>query len=109
MQLQAIIPDPERLFIDSENQTDYTYQNVATAHAVALPNTADEIIELVEFANHEDLSIIARGSDTGVAGSQVPITGGELFIDVQKMNLILEWDEEMMTLTVEPGAQLTNI
>lgn len=64
---------------------------------------------MVKFANKEQLSIIARGSGTGVAGAQVPINGGELIIDVHNMNRILELDEETMTLTVEPGVQLQEI
>ncbi|WP_249869031.1 FAD-binding oxidoreductase [Oceanobacillus saliphilus] len=113
MQLQDIIPDKGRLFLNNEvpevYKTDYSYQKVAKVHAVARPNTTEEVMGLVKFANEEALPIIARGSGTGVAGSQVPINGGELIIDVQNMNRILELDEETMTLTVEPGVQLNEI
>ena len=113
MQLQDIITDKERLFLETEvpdvYKTDFSYKQVTTVHAVALPNTTQEVIDLVKFANKENIPIIARGAGTGVAGSQVPINGGELIIDVHQMNRILALDEETMTLTVEPGVQLNEI
>lgn len=113
MQLRDIITDKERLFLETEvpdvYKTDFSYKQVATVHAVALPNTTQEVIDLVKFANKENIPIIARGAGTGVAGSQVPINGGELIIDVHQMNRILALDEETMTLTVEPGVQLNEI
>ncbi|WP_339226996.1 FAD-binding oxidoreductase [Oceanobacillus sp. FSL K6-2867] len=113
MQLQDIITDKERLFLKEEvpevYKTDIFYKEVAAVHAVALPNTTQEVIDLVKFANTENIPIIARGAGTGVAGSQVPINGGELIVDVHQMNRILALDEETMTLTVEPGVQLSEI
>ncbi|WP_102029085.1 FAD-binding oxidoreductase [Salirhabdus sp. Marseille-P4669] len=113
MKLQDVIQDKTRLFLDYDvpdvYRTDYSYKEVAAVRAVALPNTEQEVIDLVKYANEEGLSIIARGGGTGVAGSQVPIHGGELIIDVQRMNKILELDEETMTLTVEPGVPLHEI
>ncbi|QHS21457.1 FAD-binding oxidoreductase [Virgibacillus sp. MSP4-1] len=113
MQLQTIIPDHERLFLDKDvpeaYKTDHSWKDVAAVKAVALPESEQEIRDLVTYANQEDLSIIARGAGTGVAGSQVPTKGGELIIDVHRMNRILEMDEETMTLTVEPGVQLQEI
>lgn len=113
MQLRDIIQDKDRLFIENEvpeaYTTDYSYKNVAKVYAVALPETAQEVVELVKYAKDQGLSIIARGAGTGVAGSQVPINGGELIIDVHRMNQIIELDEETMTLTVEPGVLLKDI
>lgn len=113
MKLQEIIKDNNRLFIGedvpSEYLTDPYIQDIPDIFAVALPTSHEEVVELVKFAKEEQLTIIARGAGTGVAGSQVPIHGQELIIDLKHMNRILELDEETFTLTVEPGALVGDI
>lgn len=113
LELEKIIPDKNRLFIGAdipeEYRTDIYVENVPAPYAVALVKTKKEIINLVKFANEKDIKIITRGAGTGVAGAQVPIHGGELIIDVHLMNRILDLDEETLTLTVEPGALLSEV
>lgn len=113
MDLHEIIKDPNRLFIGSnipeKYQNDIYIRNVAKAFAVALPTSKKEIIELVNYANVKNKVMIARGASSGVAGSQIPIIGGELIIDTSLMNNIIALDEETMTLTVEPGVTLEKI
>jgi len=111
--LNEIINDSERLFtkenIPEAYKTDTYVENIPDIHAVGLAKTTKEVKNLVDYAIENDLKIIARGAGTGVAGSQVPIHGDELIIDVSKMNNIIDLDEETMTLTVEPGVLLSEI
>lgn len=113
LHLEKIITDDDRLFIKENVPKEYLMDqyvdHVHSVYGVALPITHDEVVELVRFAKQEDLIIIARGAGTGVAGSQVPIHGNELIIDLKLMNRILELDEETFTLTVEPGALVGDI
>jgi len=113
MSLTKIISDPGRIFIGNEipdnYRKDHFVENIATANSVALPKTTEEVVNLVKFATENDMTMIARGAGTGVAGSQVPMNGGELIMDTSLMNRILELDEETMTLTVEPGVLLSDI
>lgn len=113
MGIEEIIADKERLFLGEavpvEYLTDHYIEEIPEIFGVALPKTHEEVVELVKFANKEDLTIIARGAGTGVAGSQVPVDGNELIIDVQLMNRIVELDEETFTLTAEPGALVGDI
>lgn len=88
---------------------DYYVKDIPAVHAVALPKIHQEVMELVKYANANDLLIIARGAGTGVAGAQVPIHGNELIIDLNLMNRIIELDEETFTLTVEPGVLVGEI
>ncbi|WP_423190221.1 FAD-binding oxidoreductase [Alkalibacterium sp. f15] len=111
--LEKIKIDSSRLFMgDAVPEIYYhdTYvKNIKPVYAVALPKTHDEVKALVHYAVEKDLVIIARGAGTGVAGSQVPIQGNELIIDVHLMDNILELDEETLTLTVEPGVLVGTI
>ncbi|MEY8291805.1 FAD-binding oxidoreductase [Carnobacteriaceae bacterium 52-44] len=113
MKLQEIIKETSRLFIGedvpSEYLTDPYIQEIPNVYAVALPTSHEEVVGLVKFAKEEQLTLIARGAGTGVAGAQVPIHGEELIIDLKLMNRILDLDEETFTLTVEPGALVGEI
>lgn len=113
MEIQNIIKDKTRLFLGDDIPeaylSDVYIRDVKKAYAVALPITKEEVIELVKFANENNIIIIARGASTGVAGSQIPVLGGELIIDFNKMNNIIDFDEETLTLTVEPGVLLQDI
>lgn len=113
MKLEEIITDEDRLFmqeaIPDKYKEDAYVADIAESFAVALPKTQEEVKQLVNYAIENDLKIIARGAGTGVAGSQVPIYGNELIIDVSLMNNIIGLDEETMTLSVEPGALLSDV
>ncbi|MFL2133093.1 FAD-binding oxidoreductase [Desemzia sp. FAM 24101] len=111
-ELTKIISDTDRLFVGEAIPEDYIYDEYAgetgAIYAVALPVTKSEVIQLVKFANHVDIPIIARGAGTGLSGATAPVKG-ELIIDVHLMNKIIGLDEETMTLTVEPGVLLGEI
>src|SRR5690625_7496518 len=101
--LKEITNDSEQHFTNDKKREAYkkdTYvENIPDIHAVGLAKTTKEVKNLVNYAIENELKIIARGAGTGVAGSQVPIHGDELIIDVSKMNNIIDLDEETMTLT----------
>lgn len=107
MYIEEIIQDKSRLFIGEQIPEEYLVDqyvaDIPNVYAVALPTTHQEVVNLVKFAKEKQLTIIARGAATGVAGAQVPTDGEELIIDVHLMNQIIELDEETFTLTVEPG------
>lgn len=113
VQLEEIITDDNRLYIGDavpdEYLSDQYVKEVPAVYAVALPKTHDEVVELVNFAQEKELTIIARGAGTGVAGAQVPMHGEELIIDVHLMDQIGELDEETFTLTVDPGVLVGDI
>lgn len=113
VRLKEIITDDKRLYIGDgvpeEYLSDQYVKEVPAVYAVALPKTHEEVVDLVKFAKDQDLTIIARGAGTGVAGAQVPIHGEELIIDVHLMDKIHAIDEETFTLTVEPGVLVGDI
>ena len=82
MELQEIIKEKGRLFmgeeVPDEYLTDPYIEEIPDVYAVALPTRHKEVVELVKFAKEKELTIIARGAGTGVAGAQVPIHGQEL-------------------------------
>ena len=66
------------------------------------PTSTEEVVLVMEVARNEGLPIVARGSGTGLSGGSVPVTGG-MVLCLNRMNKILEIDEENLTATAEAG------
>jgi glycolate oxidase len=70
--------------------------------AVAVPETADEVIALVRFCHAERLPFVARGSGTSLSGGSLPIKEG-IVITLNRLNRILRLDPAQRFAVVEPG------
>ncbi len=71
-------------------------------------SSTDEISKIMKYANDKKISVVVRGSGTGLVGSCVPIFNG-IMIDITKMNKIIGIDEKNMVLETEPGVLLMDI
>lgn len=69
---------------------------------VLRPGSVDEVIGIVRRAAAADAPLIPYGSGSGVLGGIVPL-GGELTIDMQRMNRILDVDTVNGLVTVQAG------
>jgi len=66
------------------------------------PTTSEGVLVAMEIAQREGLPIVPRGSGTGLSGGSVPVKGG-MVLCLNRMNRILEIDEENLTATCEAG------
>ncbi|GAB6083319.1 FAD-linked oxidase C-terminal domain-containing protein [Desulfuromonas carbonis] len=66
------------------------------------PTSNEGVLAAMEIACREGLPIVPRGSGTGLSGGSVPVKGG-MVICLNRMNRILEIDEENLTATCEAG------
>jgi len=66
------------------------------------PTTTEGVLAAMEVAQREGLPIVPRGSGTGLSGGSVPAKGG-MVLCLNRMNRILEIDEENLTATAEAG------
>jgi len=66
------------------------------------PTSTEGVLAALEIAQREGLPITPRGSGTGLSGGSVPAKGG-MVLCLNRMNKILEIDEENLTATVEAG------
>jgi glycolate oxidase len=80
----------------------------ATPLAVAVPESADEVIALVRFCRDEKLPFVARGSGTSLSGGSLPVAGG-LVITLNRLNRILRLDPAERVAVVEPGVINTQV
>ena len=77
---------------------------------VVLPDTTAEVAACMRLAHELGLTVVPRGSGTGLAGAAIPLDGA-LVISLARMRRILEIDEATPCAWVEPGVlnlDLTN-
>ncbi|MFL5768225.1 MAG: FAD-binding oxidoreductase [Actinomycetota bacterium] len=72
------------------------------AALVAFPKTVEEISACVRFARDHGLSVVPRGSGTGLAGGATPVHDA-LVVVTTKMNRVLEIRADDRLAWVEPG------
>ena len=102
----------DRVFTGDEISHDFSHDELAGIQAmpevlVEVAST-EEVSNIMKYAYEHNISVIARGSGTGLVGAVVPIFGG-IMLNMSKMNKILELDEENMVVTVEPGVLLMEL
>lgn len=80
-----------------------TFATTALVKAIIRPGTRDEVQQAVRIANRFGIPIypISTGKNWGY-GSRVPVENGVL-LDLGRLNRILNFDEELAYVTIEPG------
>ncbi len=69
---------------------------------VVLPETAQEVSQVIKLCNQYDVPFVPRGAGTGLSGGALPTEEG-IVISLAKMNKILEVDIPNRYVVVEPG------
>ncbi len=101
----AKIVGPANLLTSPEELTVYSYdatRQQSLPWAVARPASSSEISKILTIANRERFPVVPRGAGTGMSGGSVPVSGG-LVLSLERMNRILEINEEDFLAVVEPG------
>jgi len=70
--------------------------------AVVWPRDVSDVIKVMKYAYASGTAVIPRGAGTGMTGGAVP-SQGAIILSMEKMNRIIEVDEENLTTLVEPG------
>lgn len=70
--------------------------------AVALPESVEQVQAVMRWATRHRIPVIPRGAASGVAAAGIA-TAGQLSLDLERMNRILDISVENSTITVEPG------
>lgn len=109
--LRPIVEDPQRLILGKDIEPRYLCDSLekikGEADAMVFVKAAHEVSRILKIASEHNIPVTPRGAGTGLIGASVP-TGG-ILLDFSRMNSILEFDEESMTVTVEPGILLKDL
>lgn len=77
--------------------------------AVVVPASADEIVAIMKLANKEHFAVIPRGAGTGLEFGAVANEYGGIIVSTERLNHIIEINEDNMYMTVEPGVITADI
>jgi len=108
--LKDIVGDDNIL---SEHLMDYGHDEThildwVPPEVVVKPRNRTEVSEILKLANQEIIPVTPRGGGTGLSGGAVPIYGG-IVLSLERMNKILEIDEENFLAVLEPGVILAEL
>ncbi|WP_052595202.1 FAD-binding oxidoreductase [Aureispira sp. CCB-QB1] len=69
---------------------------------IVLPKNTAEISQIMQLCHRENIPVTPRGAGTGLAGGALPVCGG-IVLSVERLNQIIELDEENLQITTEPA------
>ncbi len=103
--LRSIAP-PQSLIDDALQLAAYE-TDALTAYrqkplAVVLPQTVEQVSDLLRFAHREGLSVVARGAGTSLSGGAIPVADA-IVIGLGKFNRILAVDYENRCVVAQSG------
>ncbi|HLG20124.1 MAG TPA: FAD-linked oxidase C-terminal domain-containing protein [Bdellovibrionota bacterium] len=81
---------------------DEAHQTTDRPIAVAFPTMTSQVVTLLKLANRHHVPIVPQGARTGLSGAAVP-SEGSFVVSLERMNRILEIDEENGVAVTEPG------
>ncbi|MBS4534780.1 FAD-binding protein [Clostridium sp. D2Q-14] len=110
--LKSVVGE-ENIFVGEENiHDDYSGDELAGMEkypeVLIYAKNTQEISKVLKYANENKIPVTTRGQGTGLVGGSVALCGG-IMLSTEKMNRILELDEENLTVTVEPGVLLMEL
>ena len=98
------------VFSSREQRRTYECDGLAshrtTPGLVVLPETAEQVQQVVRECHRSGIPFVARGSGTGLSGGAQPLEDGVLLV-LSRMRRILEVDVPNQRVVVEPG--VTNL
>ena len=102
-----VTTDPDKMQPYSHDEvTDPAYHHMP--EAVVFAETAEQVAAVVQLANDYHFPVVPRGAGTGLACGAVPIYGG-VVLSLEKMNRILEINEDALYAVVEPGVRTSDL
>jgi glycolate oxidase len=94
------------VLIGTEALEPYTHDETvglrAAPEVVVRVSSAGQVSEIFRLAQRERIPVTPRGAGYGLSGGAVAVHGG-IVLSTEKMNRILEIDQENLMVSVEPG------
>ncbi|MDQ7823655.1 MAG: FAD-linked oxidase C-terminal domain-containing protein [Candidatus Eremiobacteraeota bacterium] len=106
--LKAIVGEKHVIFGSPADLEPYSHDEIPEkcyAHSpecVVKPGSAGEVASIMKLACECSFPVTPRGAGSGLSGGAVPIHGGLVML-FDRMNRVVDYDKDNMTITVEPG------
>jgi glycolate oxidase len=110
--LRAIVGE-ENVLADDGIKEEYARDEGLTVkpcspEVVVKPGSTEEVAKILRLANEKRVPVTPRGAGTGLSGGCVAVCGG-ILLSLERMNRILEIDEENYVAVVEAGVVLADL
>ncbi|MFN4176095.1 FAD-linked oxidase C-terminal domain-containing protein [Phenylobacterium sp.] len=100
---EGVVSDPDELVpFESDGLSAYRQ----TPLAVVLPETTQQVAEILRWCQAEGVKVVPRGAGTSLSGGALPLADG-VVLGMAKFNRILEVDYANRCAVVQPG--VTNL
>ena len=103
-ELKSIVGE-RHVLTSPEDLVAYSYDATFTSarpNLVVLPDSTQEVSEVLKVANRELIPVVPRGMGTGLAAGSIPFGGG-IVLPLTRMDRLLEFDHDNMMATAEAG------
>lgn len=99
----AVIADPGQMgaYLNEPRRRYHT-----AAAAVARPADVAQVQAICRWANDNRVPLIPQGGNTGLVGAQVPLSGDEVIVSLQRLDRVREVDAAAGHMTLEAGVIL---
>ena len=103
----------EQVLVGDEISDDYAHDEALTAvHQlpafVVRPASTAQVADVLRVAGEQHVPVTARGNGTGLSGAVVPRPDA-IVVSFERMNEVLEIDEENHVAVVQPGVSLSQL
>src|SRR5437763_15737114 len=78
------------------------------ADAIALPETAEEVVSVVAWCYEHGVPVVPRGGGTGYAAGAVPLDGG-VVLALERLNRLRSFDPLLWRMEVEAGMTTSDV
>ncbi|MFA6850808.1 MAG: FAD-linked oxidase C-terminal domain-containing protein [Selenomonadaceae bacterium] len=110
--INSVIQDNERVLWKDKINEEFSHDELSGTQSypdvVVRAISAQEISQIMAYANTHQIAVTPRGAGTGLVGASVAMEHG-IMIDTTLMNHFIELDEKNLTLTLEPGVLLMEL
>jgi glycolate oxidase len=96
----------QNVLLAEEDLLTYSYDATSIwshlPEVVVLPQTSQQVSQILKLANDSNIPVTARGGGTNLSGGSIPIKGG-IVLCMTKMNRIISISKATLVAEVEPG------
>ena len=101
MQVKTHLDDLQNYLTDASNMQG------GNADKLFIPESADEMAQILREANENKIPVTISGARTGTVGGAIPFGG--YVISLERLNKIVKIDKDAMRAVVEPGVILADL
>ncbi|HEX2243446.1 MAG TPA: FAD-linked oxidase C-terminal domain-containing protein [Gammaproteobacteria bacterium] len=98
----------DAVLVDAEDLRPYECDGLSAYRElpmmVVLPDTVDQVRQILRILSEREIPVVARGAGTGLSSGALPLSNGVL-LGLAKFNRILNIDPDNRCATVQPGVR----